>query len=226
MIFDDSNDVLNKNIREEKKENFTDFTFINTNARSICPKINSLIDAFCELDAAAAVITETWLADGELLEEDRQDLLLGDGLSMICKNRKRDSRGMAYGGVAVFFREEVCNFKQISIAGREDYEVVIAAGSMRGHQGKVVIVAAYILPNCNTATATGCIDYVNGSIVEIKQRYKDPYIIVSGDFNQWPIENAMQDFLDMREIEARPTRGSRTIDRTLTPHGSMTRYGV
>ena len=211
-----------------KKEDLTctPFTFINTNARSICPKINSLIDTMEELDAAAAVITESWLADGESLEEDKQDLLLGAGLSLLTKNRRRDPRGVAYGGVALFYREEVCNFKQIEVAGAGDFEVLIAAGSMRGHASKVVVIAAYIPPNYTARRAHDCIDYINGSVVEIKRRYKDPIIVLSGDFNQWPVQNAVEDFTDFVEVTAGPTRGTRTIDRTMTNLTCVTKTGL
>ena len=189
---------------------------MNTNARSICPKINSLIDTINELDAAAAIVTETWLADGETLEEDRQDLLLGSGISMLYKNRPRDSRGAAYGGVALFFKDDICNFKEVTTAGGDGYEVLTTVGNMRGHPRRVVVVAAYIPPNYTTIRAHGCIDYINGIIIEMKRRYKDPYIIVSGDFNQWPIQQAVEDFLDIKETAAGPTRGTRTIDRTFS----------
>ena len=80
---DDGGNFLDQNISIKKKDNnCTVFTIINTNARSICPKINSLLDTIEELDAAVAVVTETWLADGATLEEDRQDLLLGAGISL------------------------------------------------------------------------------------------------------------------------------------------------
>ena len=45
-------------------------TIINTNARSLCLKINSLVDCFEELDAAIGIITETWMSDGRGLDED------------------------------------------------------------------------------------------------------------------------------------------------------------
>ena len=112
---------------------FTNFTMINTSARSTCPKIfrpilekparhlprqgrgfvrppvkmNSL------LDACVVVVIETWLADGEMLEDERQDLFLGAGISMLCRNRKRDGRGIAYEGVGLFYRGDMCSFKKI-----------------------------------------------------------------------------------------------------------------
>ena len=53
---------------------------MNTNARSLCPKIHSLIDCFEDLQLTFATITETWLCDGEGLdEEDLSDLALGAG---------------------------------------------------------------------------------------------------------------------------------------------------
>ena len=40
------------------RQNKVNVTVINTNARSLCPKINSLIDCFTDLNATIGVITE------------------------------------------------------------------------------------------------------------------------------------------------------------------------
>ena len=78
------------------------FTIINTNAPSLCPKINSLIDCIEEMEASLAVITETWSADGQHLDDDRQDLFLGADLSMLCRNRHANPKtGVAHGGIAL-----------------------------------------------------------------------------------------------------------------------------
>ena len=58
-----------------KKKN--DITIINTNARSLTPKIDSLLDCFNELQADIAVVTETWLKSGPGLERDLDDLEKG-----------------------------------------------------------------------------------------------------------------------------------------------------
>ena len=65
----------------------TPINIINTNVRSLCAKIDSLIDCFEELDATVGIVTETWLADGDSLDRDVYDLAKGVGLSMICLNR-------------------------------------------------------------------------------------------------------------------------------------------
>ena len=41
-----------------------------------------------ETDAHVAIITESWLKDGKKLESDKQDISLGAGLGLLCKNRK------------------------------------------------------------------------------------------------------------------------------------------
>ena len=80
-------------------------TVINTNARSLCPKIGSLIDCFTELAAGVGIISETWLTDGDSLEKEVEDLVLGTGLQMIYRNREVNQRGFSHGGVAVVYKE-------------------------------------------------------------------------------------------------------------------------
>ena len=64
----------NDSVEGENKCQDTAINIINTNARSLSPKIDSLIDCFEELDATVGIVTETWLTDGESLQ---RDILLG-----------------------------------------------------------------------------------------------------------------------------------------------------
>ena len=82
-------DALNEVDDGEKIDTLmsTKLAIINTNARSLCPKITSLIDCIDELEATVAVVTETWLADGEPLEKDVADLAHGAGLGLLHRNR-------------------------------------------------------------------------------------------------------------------------------------------
>ena len=61
-------------------------TIINTNVRSICPKINSVVEVFEELGVVFGVFTETWLTDGEDFQSKADDLSSGSGIGMIAKN--------------------------------------------------------------------------------------------------------------------------------------------
>ena len=83
------NNALAEIEREEEesdnKMTRTPITILNTNARSLCPKIQSFIYYFEEMDALIGVVTETWLVDGEKLEGDMVDLAAGTGIGMIVR---------------------------------------------------------------------------------------------------------------------------------------------
>ena len=68
------------------------FTILNTNARSLCPKMSSLIDNLRQLQCQIGVVTETWLSDGQSLDEDLDDLRTGTGYSALTLNRKPNSK--------------------------------------------------------------------------------------------------------------------------------------
>ena len=68
-------------------------TIINTNARSLCPKMDSLIDNIKELEAHIGIVTETWLSDGCGLEEDIMNFREGTGYNMLTLNRPPNNRG-------------------------------------------------------------------------------------------------------------------------------------
>ena len=53
------------------------------------------------------------------------------------------------------------------------------------------------------------------------------FSLVAGDFNQWKVEDALEDFPDLREVDVGPTRKDRTIDRIFTNFGrSITECGT
>ena len=111
---------------ERERNKCSDFSIINTNARSLCPKISSLIDCMSETDTRLAIITETWLQDGPQLEQDVVDLSAGAGLGMITKNRTLPAaNGVTYGGVAVIWQEGQCSLREMKIKNPENYEVLI-----------------------------------------------------------------------------------------------------
>ena len=82
-------ETSDKSITEEipdDTDNDIELTVINTNARSLCPKNNSLTDCIEELKADIAIVTETWLTNGEGLEEDTEDLIHCADLGMLYNN--------------------------------------------------------------------------------------------------------------------------------------------
>ena len=195
-----------------KKKN--ELTIINTNARSLTPKIDSLLDCFSELEVDIAIVTETWLRDGPALTQDLRDLELGADVLTLTKNRDpHPTTGVCHGGVAIIYKKRIGRFKEIEIDNPEKYEVLVSVGTLIGTSRKLVVVGAYLPPNYSTARGSGCIDFVESLLVDLKQRYRDPFIVVAGDFNQWGIDQAFVEFPDIRETAVGPTRGDRSIDR-------------
>ena len=61
-------------LRKMEEERPNNLSFIITNARSIKPKLISLMDYMTELDLSFSVITETWLHSGEEYNKMKNDL--------------------------------------------------------------------------------------------------------------------------------------------------------
>ena len=114
------------------KDKIKRFTFLNTNARSLCPKLESLLIAVEETLAALAIVTETWMRDGEDLENVKDDLREGYELEMICRNRPVGDNGLAHGGVAVLYKKNLLNLKEIEIGNTEGFEIVGTLGNIKG----------------------------------------------------------------------------------------------
>ena len=93
------------------------------------------------MEAKLIIVTETWLGEGERLEELRSDLEHGSGLGMINKNKPPGQNGVTYGGVALLWKNSFANFKEVKFPNAAGHEVLVAAGSVRGHGRKLVMIA-------------------------------------------------------------------------------------
>ena len=149
---------MNEPVQENKRK--LPLTVINTNARSLCPKINSLVDCLADMEASIATVTETWFTDGESLEEDAQDLLLRAGLRIMYRNREANVRGFSHGGVAIIYKDSVCSLNRMKLHNPHDFEVIAASGVIKGCQRKIVIIASYIPPNYSVGRGKAAMDFV------------------------------------------------------------------
>ena len=189
-------------------------SIINTNARSLRPKIDSLLDVIEETDSSIAVVIETWMQDGDNIAREVEDLSLGAGVGLLYRNREPTaSNGVSYGGVAVLWRECFGSFRKLDLKNPDRFEVLVTAGSVVGHSRKTIVVACYLPPNMPLDRAEKCMCYISDVIVEVKARFNNPYLFIAGDFNQWRIEDHLADFLDIGEAPVGPTSGQRSIDR-------------
>ena len=115
--------------------------------------------------------------------------------------------------------------KQVKLPNPENFEVLVAVGTLEGHSRRVVTVGVYIPPGYSTAQGRACMRYVADSITEMKRRYREPTILIAGDFNQWGIQDYLADFVDIGEVDVGPTRGQSSIDRIFTNAASLVKRG-
>ena len=81
----DSHDMVSTTINDDEftiKDN--EIHYVLTNARSLPPKITSLIDMIHELDLTFAAITETWFKGGMQLKQELSDIELAADIKFIC----------------------------------------------------------------------------------------------------------------------------------------------
>ena len=126
------------------------------------------------------------------------------------------SLSVAYGGVALVWRRSRGLFKQVDFKNPDNFEVVAAAGSLRGHSRKFVVVACYIPPGYTRQRGQAALDYIENVVIQVKRKYQDPFVAVAGDFNQWKLEDCLANFADINETKVGNTRGSKAIDRFFT----------
>ena len=102
--------------------------------------------------------------------------------------------------------------KALTFANPEKFEVLVTAGSIVGQSRKLVVIGAYIPPGYTQARGRSCLEYIADMLMEVKRKYREPLIVLAGDFNQWPIEHYIEDFIDIAHVPVGPTRGDRDID--------------
>ena len=115
-----------------------------------------------------AVITETWLSDGDPLLWDIDDLEYGAGLGLLYKNRLVNSRGFSHGGVALIFKMSSMNLKELSFPNPDSFEVLGAVGTLLGHSRRFVVLGCYIPPGYSVARGKACLAYITDLVLHVE----------------------------------------------------------
>ena len=69
-------------------------------------------------------------------------------------------------------------------------------------------------PNIGSLRANGMVVCLSDLVAEAKRTLGDVLIVVSGDFNQWPVNDLLEEHPDLSKVDHGPTRQGRSIDRT------------
>ena len=187
-----------------------------TNARSLKPKIDSLYQAFGSLELDVACVTETWYKGGSELNEHLIDVEGKMGIKMIHKSRDGRSKKSG-GGVAIAFNASSCNFKARGLKHvKKEHEVVCAAGVVGKIARKIVIFAVYIQPSMRAAELENLRESLAMEISAVTKAFKEPVILVTGDFNHRDIGEAINEVGDFTALVTAPTRETNTIDLIYT----------
>ena len=197
-------------------DNKTQFNLINTNARSLRPKIASFIQCFVNLSLTLAIVSETWFASGNALDLRAEGLLLGHGLRTFTLNRDPNHHGVAYGGVAIMLRDANTKASIFSFPNPEKYEILPLCIKIADVDRRLFAIAAYMPPGYTVPVGRNCLQYIADLVLTIKNRHADPLILVAGDFNQWDVGEALAEFSDIVEVSTPATRDDRKIDKIFT----------
>ena len=115
--------------------------------------------------------------------------------------------------MAIFHKESELSLKEIKLHNPGKYEVVMAAGALKGYSRKLVVIGCYLPPNYNVSRGHKAMGFIAGCVTKAKRQYQDPFIIIAGDFNLWLVEEVLADHIDIQEAPVGPTRSGRAIDR-------------
>ena len=170
-------------------------SFMNTNARSLKPKMESLEDFFYEKIIDVATITETWFQTGRNEEEIATEFK-GHSLGIITRDRQAiAANGRNHGGVTLVYnssssRLSTSKFDRFPLVNPGNYEVLAAEGRITGVEGKIFFGnSCHAPPNLTTTEAGGkMIKYLSDIVCEAKRTFADCAVILAGDFNQWSLD--------------------------------------
>ena len=120
---------------------------------------------------------------------------------MICLNRPKNDRGFLHGGVAVTYRDSEVSMRRMKLHNPHGHEVMATTGMMKGTSRRLVVVASYVPPNYTVARGRAALEFTAGAVAEAKRRFDDPLLILAGDYNQWEIQQHLEDFPDLVELQ-------------------------
>ena len=219
LVVEDFVTQLHNSNEENLTKTHNELRILLANARSLSPKIKSLVENFELLNLNAALITESWLSNGKTLQNDLFDLEHGTGLAMICKNRNNRTRVVSRtgggpkrgGGVAIVFHKHRMNLREQKIPANK-YEMVCGSGTVAGNKRRVFLIAVYVPPKTKSSTFSELCECIINFINKMKSENSDPLFMIGGDFNKRDLAPVTDCFPDLNTHDTPPSRGDNFLD--------------
>ena len=191
-------------------ERYNTLKFLYTNARSLPPKILSLISMFDELELDFAAISETWMSDGARFEKNACKLEDSENLGIIRKSRS--SRG---GGVAILFNTRRMKLKQVKVKGN-DFEIAAGIGRTHEDSRKLLIFSTYYPPQMKREKVEAMNRCISECIDLHKEKHDELVTIICGDVNKKDVSGILVDHPEVQVLDTPATRQGETLDLCLT----------
>ena len=194
---DDSN-ISNDNFRHNI------MNFCVTNARSLMPKFDSIIDNFDNLRLDFMTVSETWCRAKDHTKI--REKFAAEGLGIIF--RSRGSRG---GGVAIIYSENNFQLKE-AYKFSNKFEIVCASGRWIKANRKCVIFSAYLPPKMDSSSVAELREELADRLEKSYQDHGTHTVFLAGDLNKKDLAPALLNFPNIELIDTDPTRGSSHLD--------------
>ena len=112
--------------------------------------------------------------------------------------------------MSIIFNKDRCNLRERKIVGNK-FELVLAVGRIGNVPRKVAIFCAYLEPRMRVAELESLNRLVCDQILQLKAA-DDPLIFFGGDLNRKSMEEAFENFPDIKQDNFSPTRGDACLD--------------
>ena len=209
------NNTNNKLIVRKQKRRITLKVGLS-NARSLWPKMASLVEFFAETDSDMAVISETWFFKSEALSN--LSARVGDehGLGLINHCRKRlKNRPNPGGGVSIIFRKNKLNMKPLAV-NVKGKEICVAEGKLEGQARTLCVVACYLSTRLTPSEGKEYMNVLSDVLGEIETKKTTAEIIVAGDFNRVNLAPTLDLHPRIEILATPPTRLDAHLDLMAT----------
>ena len=156
------------------------------------------------------LVTETWLQGGEDLDNLAADLRGASGIELISKNRPKYSNRNPGGGVAALYKKNMLSLSRESFTTK--FEVLLCRVKMHNNTRPMFVFLMYFPPKLKAADVRECLKSISEKIARLKLSNSNPYILLAGDVNQFPVDEAIIDHNDINLLRTPPTRGNACLD--------------
>ena len=184
------------------------------NARSLFPKITSLVTDIDERATDICCVTEVWeKISSKRHQEKIEEMLELKGLKYISTPRRNGRRG---GGAAIIVNLENFSLSKLNIKIPRLVETVWGLlKPKKVDSARPIIVCCFYSPP-NRKKNPGLIDHLTVTLQKLTKIHKNAGLIICGDRNHIEIQTFLALDPTLKQLVTKPTHGNKTLDVVCT----------